>query len=248
MDLSDKVIVITGASRGLGLGLAKVALSKGARLGLCSRGQGPLAEEPRVLQQCLDVRDAIAMETFAERVAAAFGHVDLWVNNAGLLGPVGPLREANLQDVEQAVAVNVLGTLFGSRIYARLCMRSGKAGILFNISSGAGRRAYAGWGAYCASKAAVDSLSEVVALEEAGRLRVHAVAPGVVESGMQAQVRGASIEAFPEVEKFRALHRQGELVEPDAAGFSLLRLAFEPGLAPPMVCIDLRNLPAPLDG
>ena len=152
-----------------------------------------------------------------------------------------------MDDIAEATAVNVLGVLFGSRIYSRLCMRSGKSGVLLNISSGAGRRAYAGWSSYCASKAAVDRLSEVVALEEAGRLRVHAVAPGVVESNMQAQVRGASMEQFPEVEKFRTLHRTGALATPEAAGRDLLRLAFEPGLAPSAVCVDLRDLPGAVE-
>jgi len=244
MDLSDKVVVITGASRGLGMGLAEEALAAGARVGLCSRSRGPWVEQPRLLQQCVDVRDGAALEMFAERVAAAFGHVDLWVNNAGLLGPVAPLRDAAMDAVEEAIAVNVLGVLFGSRVYTRLCRRSGKPGVLLNISSGAGRRAYAGWSSYCASKAAVDRLSEVVALEEVGHVRVHAVAPGVIESDMQAQVREVSEEAFPEVEKFRTLHRTGALAAPRVAGKELLRLAFEPGLAPSAVCVDLRDLAA----
>ena len=242
MDLSDKVIVVTGASRGLGLGIAKVALDAGASLGLCSRSSGPWVEQPRVLHERLDVRDGTALEAFAERVCAAYGHIDLWINNAGLLGPVGPLRDADMDELAQACAVNVLGVLFGSRIYARLCARDSSTGILFNISSGAGRRAYAGWSSYCASKAAVDRLSEVVALEEVGRLRVHAVAPGVIESDMQAEVRAMSAQQFPEVEKFRALHHDGLLASPEAAGTAMLRLAFEAGLAPSAVCVDLRDL------
>jgi NAD(P)-dependent dehydrogenase (short-subunit alcohol dehydrogenase family) len=243
MDLSDKVIVVTGGSRGLGQGLAEVALAAGARVGVCSRTDGPWIEQPRLLQQCLDVRDGVAIDGFAERVAAAFGHVDLWVNNAGQLGPVGLLREAPAAEMADALAVNVLGVMLGSRAYARLCMRSGRAGVLLNISSGAARKAYAGWSTYCASKAAVDRLSEVIALEEAGRLRVHAVAPGVVDTAMQDQVRGMSEALFPDVERFKTLHRTGALVTPETAAWGLLRLAFESSVRPDAVCVDLRDLP-----
>lgn len=241
MDLGQKVVVVTGGSRGLGLGIAKVALSAGARVAVCSRSGGELPEQARLLSEALDVRDAAAVDGFAERVSAAFGHVDLWVNNAGVLGPVGPLRDADPAGLAEAVDINVLGVMLGARAYARLCRRSQRLGVLLNISSGAGRKPYRGWSAYCASKAAVDHLSEVVAAEEVGHLRVHAVAPGVVETDMQATVRGADQLDFPDVGRFRQLHTSGGLATPEQAAEGLLKLAFEPAWETDKVCVDLRD-------
>ena len=185
MELEGKVVVVTGASRGLGAALVQEALSAGARVGACSRGPIPAvceASDERSVARQLDVRDADALAGFVSQVRSALGPVDLWVNNAGVLGPVEPLRVSQPDALAAAVMTNVLGVMLGCQQFARLCREEQHRGVLLNISSGAARRAYAGWAAYCASKAAVDRLSEVMALEEAPLVRVHSVAPGVFAS------------------------------------------------------------------
>lgn len=243
MDVRGKVVVVTGASRGLGAALVAEVLAAGGKVGACSRGEVPVAADPSfALGARLDVRDHAALSVFAERVADTLGPIDLWINNAGVLGPVAPLRRADPAALVQALQTNIHGVLFGSRIFANMCRRQGRAGVLLNISSGAARKAYAGWSAYCASKAAVDRLSEVVALEEADFLRVHAVAPGVFESSMQESVRGSREEDFPELEKFQLLHREGQLEDPKVVAMGMLRLAFVETPGPWPVCVDLREL------
>lgn len=241
MDLEGKVAVITGASRGLGAGIAEAALARGVSVVLCSRS-APLCDEgPRVRVVRGDVSKEETHEALVAEAETHFGHIDLWVNNAGLLEPVGPLRNAPTHSLREHFDVNILGVALGARAFLRHLHAKDRAGVLENVASGAGRNVYRGWAAYCAGKAAVDHLSRVIAREEADRLRVYAVAPGLIDTPMQEQVRGHSLDRFPQREKFRAAHAEGALVAPRAAGDQLVALAFDADAARDDVCIDLRD-------
>lgn len=241
LDLSDKVLAITGASSGLGAGLARVAADAGARLALCSRRAPALAEGSRVLATQLDVTDAPALERFAAAAFDRFGRVDLWINNAGLLEPIGPLRELDPAAMHRLLDVNVLGVAYGSRAYVRELHRRDASGTLINVSSGAGRKAYYGWTLYCATKAAVDRLSESLALEESPRLAVYAVAPGLVDTAMQTAIRSKTADEFAEVQRFKEAHAAHALQSPEGVGEKLLRFAFDPRAPRDKVCMDLRD-------
>lgn len=217
--LSGRVAVVTGASRGLGAGLAAHFASAGLRLGLCARHRPELvaATRPRAhhgrieppeppLAQAVDVADPDALGAFADAVLERFGRIDLWVNNAGVLAPVGPLADAEPGDLARHVAVNVAGVLYGSRLFARHVRERAGEGVLVNISSGAATSPYEGWAPYCAAKAAVDMATEVVAREgRSSGLRAYAVAPGVVDTDMQEAVRATDEASFPAVGRFRQL-------------------------------------------
>src|SRR5512134_3526290 len=203
LDLAGRTAVITGASRGLGAGLASAFRERGLRLGLCARTAPALPGGPDVLAERLDVRDAAAVAAFGAAVEARFGAIDLWINNAGVLEPIEPLRDVTPAAARTHLEVNVLGVLFGSQAFVRHLRRRGGEGVLVNLSSGAARKPYAGWSIYCAAKAGVDRLTECIALEEAGHgLRAYAVAPGLIDTGMQAQIRATPIERFPELPRF----------------------------------------------
>jgi NAD(P)-dependent dehydrogenase (short-subunit alcohol dehydrogenase family) len=238
--LSGRVAVVTGASRGLGAGLAAHFAQAGLRLGLCARHRPdlvtktrPRAHDGRIegaeppLVAPVDVVDFDALADFAAAVIQRFGRIDLWVNNAGLLEPIGPVVEADPAEVARHVAVNVTGVLYGTMIFAGHVRGRTGGGVLVNVSSGAGSRPYSGWAAYCGSKAAVDRLTEAVALEEAGHgLRAHAVAPGLVDTDMQAAIRATDESRFPEVARFRQLKRDGAFNSPPWVAEHLLQLAF----------------------
>ncbi|MDG2304626.1 MAG: SDR family NAD(P)-dependent oxidoreductase [Candidatus Binatia bacterium] len=241
MDLTNRVAVITGASRGLGAGIAKVASERGMSLVLCSRSTPALPPGSRTRTLEIDVSDPDAVDRVAREATEHFGHVDLWVNNAGLLEPMGPLRDAPPQDLKDHFDVNVLGATLGCRAFVRILHETNRRGVLLNISSGAARKPYAGWSAYCAGKAAIDRLSETIALEEGDRLKVHAVAPGLIDSDMQAQIRKVADEEFPSAARFRKAHADGTLIAPEVAGAALLDLAFNPAAARDEVCVDLRD-------
>lgn len=229
MELAGKTAVITGASRGLGAGLAGELAARGMRLGLCARGEPVLPDGPDVVAARLDVRDAEAVDRFCREVVARLGAIDLWINNAGVLEPIRPLVEAVPADWASHIEINVLGVAWGSAAFCRHRRLVGPGGTLVNISSGAGRRGYFGWSAYCASKAAVDRLSECLALEEkAAGTRVLSVAPGIVETRMQEQIRASSPADFPEVERFVKIKEEQRFSSPAWVAARLLELVYDP--------------------
>jgi NAD(P)-dependent dehydrogenase (short-subunit alcohol dehydrogenase family) len=178
----------------------------------------------------VDVADYNALANFADDVIAHFGHIDLWVNNAGLLGPIAPLAEADPMELASVVDVNVVGVLNGSAVFADHVRRRSGTGVLVNLSSGAATKTYWGWAAYCASKAAVDQLTRVVALEEEGNgLLAFSVYPGLVDTDMQAAIRAASEADFPDGPRFRRAKEENRFNSPAWVAEYLLALAFDPG-------------------
>jgi benzil reductase ((S)-benzoin forming) len=234
MSYAGKVAVITGASRGIGKGMAEHFAAQGMKLGLCSRTMSE-SSSPEHFTHPVDVTDPDAVEDFTKQVADHFGHIDLWINNAGILEPIGPLRDVESKDFDEHLRINVLGVFHGSKSYIHHLRASGKGGVLVNISSGAAISAYAGWAAYCAGKAAVDRMSEVIALEEeAIDLRVHAVAPGVIDTDMQALIRKTSRDDFPMVDKFLELKATDGFSSTRFVAERMLELAFD-GMDQPVV-------------
>jgi NAD(P)-dependent dehydrogenase (short-subunit alcohol dehydrogenase family) len=244
LDLAGHTAVITGASRGLGAGLARGFRERGLRLGLCARSAPVFGDAADVVAERLDVRDPAALAAFAATVEARFGAIDLWINNAGLLEPIDPLRDVAPDAARAHLEVNVLGVLLGTQAFVRHLRRRGGEGVLVNISSGAARKPYAGWSVYCASKAAVDRLTECVALEEAAHgLRAYAVAPGVIDTDMQALIRATPTARFPDAPRFVELKRENRFSTPPFVAEQILALAFDPAARPAEVCVRLQEPP-----
>lgn len=206
------VVVVTGASRGLGKGLVDAFEAAGHRVTGFSRSSG------------VDVTDPAAVEALAASVAP----IDLWVNNAGVLGPIGPLGDLDPAAVARHFEVNVLGVVHGTQAFLR---HRAPDGVLVNISSGAAQQPYEGWGPYCAAKAAVEMLTEVTARESG--VRAYAVAPGVIDTDMQAEIRATPAERFPAVDRFHDLKRREAFNTPAWVARQLAELAFG-DLRPPV--------------
>ena len=226
------VAVVTGASRGLGAGLAAAFSARGIRLGLCARHRPAVPEGSEAVAAALDVTDALAIDGFVHDVVERFGAIDLWVNNAGVLPPIGALREANSEDLRRHFEVNVLGVALGSAAYARHVRGREGGGVLVNISSGAATTVYVGWAPYCASKAAVDMLTAVVAKEErdAG-LTAYALSPGAVDTDMQSLIRATPATVLPAADRFRRLSAEGRFNSPEWVAEFILGV-LHPGAAP----------------
>ena len=241
-EAKGKVVVITGASRGIGKGMAERMAGLGVRLGLCARSSLPLDDGPDVVAKQVDVTDEGAVVGFAEAVAERLGEIDLWINNAGVLDPVVFVRDLDSAALAKHLDINLRGVLHGTKAYLRHLDARGHDGVLVNVSSGAALKGYAGWGAYCAGKAAVDRLTECVQLEEAHRgsgLRAYAVAPGVVDTAMQATIRGKSADEFPMVDKFLQLKKDEAFNSPAYVADRLLDVAFSPSARPDGVVVRL---------
>jgi NAD(P)-dependent dehydrogenase (short-subunit alcohol dehydrogenase family) len=228
-DLTGRVAVITGASRGLGAAMAKDFQAHGMKLALCARGELPLADGPDVLTARLDIAEETAVRAFADAAAAKFGRIDLWINNAGVLEPVCAARDLTTEALQGHFSINVFGALYGCQAMQRHVASHDGEGVLINISSGAAWGGYAGWAAYCMGKAALDRLSETIQLEEAAQgLRTHAVAPGIIDTGMQETIRSCTEETFPMVDKFHEYKANDLFNEPEFVAEHLLQLAFDP--------------------
>ena len=223
------VVVVTGASRGIGAGLASHAAGLGMRLGLCARTVPVAPPGASALVAAVDVADATAVDGFARDVVDRFGRIDLWVNNAGVLDPIGPLADAEPAALALHVGINVLGVAHGSAAFARHVRDRPGAGSLVNLSSGAATSPYRGWAVYCASKAAVEMLTEVVGLEERGSgLLAYAVAPGVVDTDMQTLIRATPAAAFPDVGRFHRLRADDGFVTAERVAACIVERCLDP--------------------
>lgn len=181
MSTSSKVWFITGASRGFGVQIARDALSRGDRVVATARQpkavEDALGRHDNLLAVALDVNDEAQVAAATAAAIARFGRIDVLLNNAGY-GLLGAVEESSGREVEQLFATNVFGLLSVTRAVLPH-MRGQRSGHVINISSIGGYASYPGWGVYCATKFAVEALTESLAYELAP-LGVHAT---VVEPG-----------------------------------------------------------------
>ncbi len=184
--LAGKSAIITGAARGIGQAFAAAYIAEGAQVAIADidldRAQNTadaLGDQAFAVE--LDVTDQSSIDAAVERVAHRFGQIDILVNNAALF-TAAPIVEIERADFDRIMSVNVSGTLFMMQAVARRMIAQGSGGKIINMASQAGRRGEALVGVYCASKAAVISLTQSAGLNliEHG-INVNAIAPGVVD-------------------------------------------------------------------
>jgi NAD(P)-dependent dehydrogenase (short-subunit alcohol dehydrogenase family) len=239
-------VVLTGHSRGLGAALTEAFIARGDQVLGLSRGSHPKAS---VLGQglkevALDLSDVQAARSWLLSGALASflsGHQTVClINNAGLLSPVAMSGFQENAEIYAAVTVNVASALALTNQFLKDSAQATERRLL-HISSGAARTPYAGWNVYCATKAALDQHAQCLALEAHPRLRLCSLAPGVIDTEMQAQVRQSDIRQFPMRGKFDQLKTEGQLAGPDAVAERLIRFLESPGFGHE-ACADLRTI------
>jgi NAD(P)-dependent dehydrogenase (short-subunit alcohol dehydrogenase family) len=199
MKLENKIAVVTGGARGIGLAIVRRYLEEGGRLVVADIDQAAIDEALTTLQGeghgaerlmgvRLDVCDRQAIDAMVESVTERFGGIDILVNNAAVfdMAPVLAVTEASF---DRQFAVNVKGLFFTLQAVAKTMVERGQGGAIINMASQAGRRGEALVSTYCATKAAVISLTQSCALDLIRHgIRVNGIAPGVVDTPMWEEV------------------------------------------------------------
>ena len=191
MRLKYRTALITGGARGIGLAFARAYVAEGARVAIADRaGAAEAAAEfgDRAIGIALDVTDQASIDAAVARTADWGGGIDILLNNAGIFD-LAPIAGITRESYERIFAVNVAGTLFTLQAVARLMIAQGRGGRIINMASQAGRRGEALVAVYCASKAAVISLTQSAGLDLIRHgINVNGIAPGVVDTPMWDEV------------------------------------------------------------
>ncbi len=206
--LQGKRAIVTGGSRGIGRAIAESLARHGATVVVTAR-HGTAAEETaaairaeggEALALSCDVADAGAVGQMFREVEERFGGLDILINNAGTIDPIGHVWETDPDAFARLIAVNVNGVYHCARAAIVLMRANGQAGgTIVNLSSGAAHRPIEGWSAYCTSKAAVAMLTRCIDLEAGpatapeAPVRVFGFAPGTVETDMMRRIRQAGL-------------------------------------------------------
>ena len=230
--MTTKTIIVTGASRGLGLAIARDAADLGASVVLFARSADTLEQEAQAIREtgakAIAIPGDISQEAdcrrLVEKTLAAFGRIDALVNNAGVIEPIAPLADADVAAWRQSLLTNVLGPMMLTQ--AALPYLRQHRGRVINVSSGASTYAIPGWGAYCTAKGALNQFNRVLSVEEEMVTAV-AVRPGVVDTDMQAIIREMGEAGMPEsaYQRFVRLRDEGQLLPPEAPGGAIAVLA-----------------------
>lgn len=233
--MSAQLYILTGASRGMGLAMARQLLQAGNSLVCISRhAHAELAQAAReadvpLAQWTIDLADG---ETASERLRnwLLSQPADQWqqatlINNAALIPRIAPLSSAHAHELATVLRVGLEAPMQLTAAFLGATEHWGAARRVLNISSGLGRRAMASQAAYCAIKAGMDHYTRCLALEEelkTNGAKVCSLAPGVIDTDMQVQLRGADAAAFPDQPRFAQLKERGLLSSPEEAAASVL--------------------------
>ncbi len=234
--MSEQLFIITGASRGMGEAIARQLLAPGhlvigisrqqsAGLAAAAQARGAALEQwEQDLAQPLAAAQAL-QSWLAQQPLGRFDQATL-INNAGVVAKPGPVEEASLEELSNALRVGLEATLLLSSAFLRSTPQLGKSRRILNISSGLGRRAMAGSAAYCAAKAGMDNLSRAMALDEAEKPQgasIVSLAPGIIDTDMQSALRAGDPSRFPDHATFVNFKTSGQLLSPDEAAAKVLR-------------------------
>jgi benzil reductase ((S)-benzoin forming) len=233
--MNQHLYILTGASRGMGAAMAAQLIKPGNTLLCISRKTNDaLAAQAKAAGVTLEQwsQDLAQGEQASVRLAqwlgaqgaSAFASAAL-INNAGVIAHITPLSEAQPADLANALRVGLEAPMQLTASFLHATEKWTAPRKVLNISSGLGRRAMASQAAYCAAKAGMDHFTRCVALDEALKAngaKVCSLAPGVIDTDMQVQLRSADAAAFPDRGNFQGMKDKGQLASPEEAAAKLL--------------------------
>ncbi|MHA1566138.1 MAG: SDR family oxidoreductase [Alphaproteobacteria bacterium] len=239
-ELAGKTAFVTGASRGIGIEVVAELLRAGATVFASSYVDEPLPAWVRALGDGARLFELRCDVTCQDQVDAAFeavmgerSHLDILINNAGVMKPIGGLAQIDVEEWTHCIDVNINGVMRCTRKALPLLVES--KGVIVNASSGAARRALEGWSAYCTSKAGLSMLSRATAHEYGSQgVKVFALGIGPTDTGMQAVVRASGINPVADIP-------QTDLTHPRVPASVMVWLCGADARAIEEVDIDLRE-------
>lgn len=202
--LDGKVIIVTGASRGIGAAASAALAKAGATVVLTAR-DAKLAQQTAqsigaaASARPCDVSDYAAFEALVTETRARFGRLDALINNAGVIEPITSIADSDPAAWARNVTINLTGAYHAIRAVLPGMLAAG-GGTIVNVSSGAAIRPLEGWSAYCSAKAGLHMLTRAVALETTGRgIRVFGFQPGTTDTDMQVLIRASGVNPVSQI-------------------------------------------------
>jgi NAD(P)-dependent dehydrogenase (short-subunit alcohol dehydrogenase family) len=205
--LRGKAALVTGASRGLGEGVARALAEAGVAVMLAARDGAAVAKVAeeivaaggRACSMAADVSDFAATETLIAATRARCGGLDILVNNAGVIEPIAEIAESDPAAWARNIAINLVGPYNAVRVALPGMIAAG-GGTIVNVSSGAAYRPLEGWSAYCSGKAGLAMFTRAIALETQGKgIRVFGFSPGTIDTEMQVKIRASGMNMISQI-------------------------------------------------
>lgn len=238
-----RYFLITGVSRGIGEAIARKLLLQGNVIFCASRTMNEdLVETASSLNIPMyyleaDLTDSLNCEKFIlnafEKILPGSAKSIVLINNAGMLEPISRIENTDVVQMEQHIKLNLVSPAILSSAFIRLTKDYNVPKAILNISSGAAHYPYAGWSAYCASKAGLDMLTRTIGVEQdsaVSPVKVFSLAPGIVNTAMQTLIRQADIQNFADKNKFVQLHDEGKLSDPAEVASIICKAILNPDI------------------
>ncbi len=218
------IIILTGASKGIGYELSLQLKQQGKKV----IGIARTIESNEKDSISADLTDTFSVEGLITSIleknidgASSF----TLINNAGVVDPIGLIGSVQGEIIKKAIDVNLTAPILMSNVFISTLHNFTGPKRIINISSGAGRKPYEGWGTYCMTKAGVDHFTRVVALEQKTAkypVEVVAIAPGIIDTGMQETIRASGADEFPLLDQFIDYKEKGLLSTPEQTAQKLI--------------------------
>lgn len=205
VDLTQKTVLITGASRGIGAAAAKAFVGAGAKVALAARSREAIADlagelGERAMAIPCDVSRYWEMDAAVNATVDTFGGLDVLVNNAGVIEPITSMTSSDPDAWGHVIDINLKGVYHGMRAALPVMLEAG-GGTILTVSSGAASNALDGWSHYCTSKAGAKMLTMCADKEgRAGGIRAMGLSPGTVATEMQVQIKDSGINPVSQLD------------------------------------------------
>lgn len=202
--LKDKVVLITGGSKGIGFFDARLFLEQGAKVAFCGllpnevrKAKKELEKYGKIFAKTADVRKEKEIRKFTKEVISHYKRIDILVNNAGILPPRGDFSKNSFSVINDVVDTNLKGVLFVTRaVLGHMLFQ--ESGVIINMSSQAGLEGYGQMSVYCATKFGIRGFSEALNEELSDKgIKVYAICPGAVKTGMNSGFTGEKAVGIP---------------------------------------------------